>query len=198
MAAWLFLSPAVQGGFLLTFEGLNQGQQVSNFYNGGGGSNVGVSFTANAYALTHGNYGGEPTAPTVMALTDLTGPTGSPISVTMNVPGGFDTALSLYYTAIDQTPQEVDIWSGLNGTGTRLATLPLPVTMASSPGVFSPFVQDSITFSGVAQSAVFSGPDNQILFDNIATGSLALVPEPPGWSLFAVGIAIVLVLRIAT
>jgi hypothetical protein len=189
------MSPAVQGGFLLTFEGLNQGQQVANFYNGGG-SNVGVSFTANAYALTHGNYGGgEPTAPTVMALTDLTGTTGSPITVTMNVPGGFDTAMSLYYTAIDQTSQKVDIWSGLNGTGTKLATLPLPATMASSPGVFSPFVQDSITFSGIAQSAVFSGPDNQILFDNIATGSLALVPEPPAWILFAAGIAIVLILR---
>jgi hypothetical protein len=106
--------------------------------------------------------------------------------------------ISLYYSAIDLTPQEVDIWSGLNGTGTRLATLPLPMTAANPPGVFSPLVFDSVTFSGIAESAVFSGPDNQILFDNIATGGGAVVPEPAARISFALGIAVVLILGIAT
>jgi hypothetical protein len=38
------------------------------------------------------------------------------------------------------------------------------------------------------------GPNQQNLFDNIATGSLALVPEPPSWGLMAVGIVVALVL----
>ena len=58
---------------LMTFEGLKEGEQVLNFYNGGHGSmgggpgpKFGVAFTSTAVALTHGNYGEEPSPPTVM------------------------------------------------------------------------------------------------------------------------------------
>ena len=58
---------------LMTFEGLKEGEQVLNFYNGGLGSmgggpgpKFGVAFTSTAVALTHGNYGEEPSPPTVM------------------------------------------------------------------------------------------------------------------------------------
>jgi hypothetical protein len=71
----------------------------------------------------------------------------------------------------------------LDGTGTLLADLALPITSPmSGPGVF---VADSLAFSGVAHSIVFDGGNKQLAFDDLTTTSV--VPEPSGWRLLAIG-----------
>ena len=167
---------------VLTFEGLKDQEEVLNFYDGGlGGSgsgpgpNFGVTFTPNSLAIIEqdqggsGNFKGEPSPKTILFF--LTG-----AAATMNVPGGFSTGFSFFYSAAS-TPGVITVWSGPDETGTILATLNLPVTGNGSgkPGcgtnTFCPFTPIGVTFAGVAHSIDFGGTVNQIGFDNITLGS---------------------------
>lgn len=99
----------------------------------------------------------------------------------MNVEDGFDTGFSFFYAAVN-FPGSVSVYDGLNGTGTLLATLNLPVTPSDGgdpTGVFSPFVPIGVTFSGIARSVDFGGAVDQIGFDDVTIGSASAgVPEP--------------------
>jgi hypothetical protein len=115
----------------------------------------------------------------------------------MNVPAGFDTGFSFFYTAINN-PGSVSVFDGLNGTGTLLATLNLPTTLSacdSSFGAgFCPFFASGIGFSGIAQSVSFAGVANQVVFDDITFGSitpgeLSPVPEPASILLVGTGLS---------
>jgi PEP-CTERM motif len=171
---------------LLTFEGLKHGEQVLNFYDGGTGSmgsagtNYGVTFDKYALALTHGSYVGEPSPPTIMSLINQNGQPGEPLTVNMDVSGGFMTALTFYDIVIDQgTHGTLSIYSGADGTGNQLATMTLDYTGLT----FSPI--QTLAFSGIAHSVVFQGGNDQIGFDNI--GFTSAVPEPSSLVLFALG-----------
>ena len=170
----------------LTFEGLNNGEAIGQFYNGGlGGSgsgpgtNHGIFFSSNALAIIDsdaggtGNIGGEPSPDTVMYFTSGT--------AIMSVPAGFTTGFSFYYSAVNN-PASITVYDGLNGTGNVLATLALPTTPyngAPDPnGPFSPFVPIGVTFAGTARSVDFGGTVNQVAFDNITIGSAT--PGTPG------------------
>jgi len=179
----------------LTFEGLQDQESVNGYYNGGfGGSGSGpgpsdgIVFSSNSLALVEdnhggtGNEGGEPAGDT--GLFFLSGGAD-----TMDVAAGFTTGFSFFYSA-PFDPGSISVFSGLDGTGTLLATLALPLTAdgavsgcADNSGAnFCPFVPIGVTFSGTAESVNFGGSANQIVFDNItlgssvATGSAA--PEP--------------------
>jgi hypothetical protein len=179
---------------VLTFEGLKQGEQVLDFYNGGTGSlgssgtDFGVSFTSEALALTHGNYAGEPSAPSVMFLSNgVVGQTGQSRSIVMSVPGRFGSSLEFFYSAID-APGSVSVYSDVTqDPSALLATQTLPITPAIPAGKFSPFVFQSVSFSGMAESVVFKGPDNQIAFDDIAFSRFSPVPEPSSVVLLTLG-----------
>jgi hypothetical protein len=99
----------------------------------------------------------------------------------MNDPAGFTTGFSLFYSAINQ-PGSLSVFSGLNGTGTLLATLNLPTTPStcnsSYDAGFCPFVTIGVSFSGTAQSIDFAGVANQIVFDDFTFGSAT--PGQPG------------------
>lgn len=174
----------VSTGDSLTFEGLQNGEPVQNFYNGGlgglgsgPGPALGVSFSSTALAIIDadaggtGNFGGEPSPSTILFF--LSG------TAVMNVPGGFTTGFSFYYSAIN-SPGSVTVYSGPNATGTVLASIPLPLTAhtgAPDPtGQFSPLVPVGVSFAGTARSVDFGGTVNQIGFDNITFGSQ--VPNP--------------------
>jgi len=167
---------------LLTFEGLQNGEGVENFYNGGTGSagsgpgpNLGISFSSNALASIDedaggtGQFGNEPSESTALFFLD-----GS--SITMNVSSGFQNQLTFFYSAPFSTGS-VTIYDGPDATGNVLATATLPTTPlngAPDPnGIFSPFVGFSIPFNGVALSVAFGGDPDFIVFDNIGS-----VPEP--------------------
>jgi hypothetical protein len=187
-ALTVFASPA-HAITVLDFEGVNATYpsgyaNVQNFYNGGtssdgtSGTNFGIGFTANALAICLNT-------PGISCSNTSRGGLGNPASALgalffldgaetfMNVPAGFDTGFSFFYTAPNQ-PGTVSVFDGLNGTGNLLATLNLPTTLSgcdSSFGAgFCPFFASGIGFSGIAQSISFAGVANQVVFDDVTFG----------------------------
>jgi hypothetical protein len=186
----LSASPSFGSTIVLDFEGLGNFEQVLNFYNGGlGGSGSGpgtdfdIVFGDSALALIDGDAGGtgnfanEPTPDTILFF--LTG------SAVMNVPNGFDTGFSFFYTAANN-PGSVTVYDGANAMGNVLATLGFPVNGSSCggdpSGDFNCWDPVGVSFLGTAFSVDFGGTVNQIGFDNITLGSSvpvgAPVPEP--------------------
>ena len=183
LTAALVLSGSARASIVLTFEGLGQQEQIANYYNGGfGGSgsgpgpNYGITFGNNSLALTSGNYGNNPSGVTIAFFLNGSGDI-------MDKASGFTTGFSFYYAAY--AAGSVTVWSGLDGTGTLLASLALPVT-PNAAYVWNPI---GVTFSGTAESAVFGGSANQIGFDNITLGSAVAggVPEPSTWAMMLLG-----------
>jgi hypothetical protein len=180
---------------VLTFEGLGDGASVGNFYNGGGGPNYGITFVG-ATALIDsdaggsGNFANEPSPNTIMYFPGVS-------SATMNVPLGFTMGLAFYYSA--SSPGQVDVYSGLNGSGSLLATISF-VAQASDngctgdpTGLFCNWSPVGVGFSGIAQSVVFSGLGDLIGFDNITLGDSTpggVVPEPTTLLLTGSGLAL--------
>lgn len=153
---------------VLTFEGLQDSEQVLEFYNGGTGGNgssgidYGISFGADSLALTSGNYGNNPSVPTILFF--LSGP-----GAIMNSANGFSTGFSFYYAAFQSG--SVSVYDGLNGSGNLLATLPLPAT----PNPAYEWHPIGVGFNGTAKSVLFGGAADTIGFDDITLGS-----ETPG------------------
>ncbi|PZN84479.1 MAG: hypothetical protein DM484_02760 [Candidatus Methylumidiphilus alinenensis] len=171
----------------LTFEGLQDFEPINTYYDGGsggfgstGGSNYGITFGSDSLAIISGadggagNFSGSPTMPTIAFF--LNGP-----GDVLDKASGFANGFSFYYSAVIY-PGTVTVWSGLDGTGTQLASLYLPVTPGGgagcSYGSYCPWVAAGITFQGIAESALFSGTANYIGFDNITLGSDTPTPGP--------------------
>lgn len=163
-------------------------EQLLNYYNGGTdqygntGPNYGISFGTDALALGQypaapgSNTGNEPDGGN--ALIFLTG-TGD----LMNVAAGFTTGFSFYYDCPANLTGSINVYSGINGTGTLLASLTLPGTSVNSTEpFFGNWTPIGVAFSGTAESVDFSGTANEIAFSDVTLDSstpiLNPVPEP--------------------
>ena len=209
MAAALMVTAAANHAradtVVLTFDELNGGanEEPLNYYAGGFGSdgtgpgpNYGITFSSNAITgcqasapCGNTNSNGEPSSPNTLFFL-----TGS--AATMDVAGGFTTGFSFYYSAINQ-PGLINVYSGLDDTGTLLASLTIPTTPSNGDpscgdAGFCPFVPLGVSFTGIAHSVDFGGTENQIGFDNITLGSAVPVtsaaPEPSMWALLMAGV----------
>jgi hypothetical protein len=201
LAASLLASQHAEANVItLTFAGLNGNgaEAVENYYNGGTGSlgsgpgpNYGISFTPNGIVCNPTPYGTCNTAGLPAGSQALYFLSGS--AATMDVPAGFTTGFSFEYTAPFTTGTFVNVWSGLDDSGTLLATIVLPETPPSSgPGCFGqpfcPYEVAGITFAGVAMSADFGGATDAVAFSDITLGSATPgIPEPAAWTLMLMG-----------
>jgi hypothetical protein len=189
------------------------GITIGNYYNGGGGPavNFGVDFVGNAIAFclnrpsnpscSNTSWGSGADAVAADARgTRGAGMTWLSANPIMNRVSGFTTGFSFFYSNPFSQNVGFTVWSGLNGTGTLLATWTSSPTQNGSgiPGCFSanycPFVAGGIGFAGTAQSVVFNGAANQFVYDDFTFGSVdpgvnpSVVPEPSTYALMATGL----------
>jgi hypothetical protein len=190
--------------YVLTFEGLQQNEEILNYYNGGQGSlgsgpgpSYGVTFGTSALALRSGNFSSNPTPPTVLYFLSGSG-------AVMSVPAGFTTGFSFYYAG--SVTGSVTVWDQTGATGNLLATVNLPTTSLNCVAnvTYSCWVPVGVSFSGTAKSVNFSGGANYIAFDNITFGSATpssngTPPTPTGvpalskWAMILLAIGLIFV-----
>lgn len=186
LSTFALTSGAMALPVLLTFEGMQDREGIGHFYNGGfadlgsgPGPSFGITFSLGAQAVTDfddggtGNFANEPSPGSILSFTSAN-------SAVMNVAVGFETAVSAYYSSISAFGG-ISVYSGVDGTGTLLASIALN-PLGSDPfggdpnGAFNRWQQVNLNFQGLARSVVFTGTTNQIAFDNIAFENI--VPAP--------------------
>jgi len=192
-----------RGVIVLDFEGLGNVDAIEGFYSGGSsnqgysGPDYGVEFSDNALSIITnlatggtGNFSNNPSGVTVLFFQ-----TGQPF---MNVPEGFDTAMSFFYSSFDQ-PGSIAIFDELNGQGNLLASASFPAlgTDPDLPNLFNIWEPVLVPFNGIAKSVVFGGVQDQIGFDDITLGSLTPGDEDPpvsvptaSWALYLTALLI--------
>lgn len=197
----LAAAPALADVIVLNFENIapypnNPGTNpvaIENYYNGGtssagtSGTNYGVYFGSNALVGCLNTIG------VICSLTSRGG-LGDPNSqdaglftftgnqIVLDDPAGFNGGFSLFYTTPD-SGQSANIYSGLDGAGTLLATISLGPTpwngcSAVYDAGYCPFVPIGTTFDGTAESVVIKEDDNSIMFDDLTLGSATPDPVP--------------------
>jgi hypothetical protein len=169
----------------LNFAGLQDTELVNNYYNGGSGSagsgpgpNYGIVFNNAEVCVTVtgtcNNVANQPGPPTVMQFISGT-------AATMNVAAGFQNGFSFYYSACC-VAGSINVWSGLGGTGTLLATLALPTT-PQDPNfpnqAYSTWDPIGVSFAGTAESVDFAGSALFIAFDDVTLGAASPVNPTP-------------------
>jgi hypothetical protein len=171
------LSAGPIGGNSLTFDGLQNGEQVLTYYAGGFGSlgsgpgpSFGVSFTTGLTASS-----------TLIAF----GPSALVQSpVTMDLDNPWSQVMSFYF----QGTGSISLYSGTNASGALLESAPL--VNAGSFGF--PFGAAPGTFQSVVFSPATSG---SLRIDSITFGGL-VIPEPPTGILLFSGILVAFCLHI--
>lgn len=195
--AWASLPALANSTKVLDFTGLVTGEQPLSFYAGdwgsqgsGPGPNYATTFSSTGFILTrsgfHGNFLAE------------TGP------IVMNVTSQFAYGLKFAYLA--PAPATVEVWSGLDGTGTLLASLALSATPGCRSLNRCSWKVSGLNISGTASSVTFTGTPGQIGFDNLrvgipyrvigsptpmaySTARAIVTPEPSSFLLLATGLA---------
>ncbi|MGD0789831.1 MAG: PEP-CTERM sorting domain-containing protein [Terracidiphilus sp.] len=184
----------------LNLTGLQSDEAIENFFDGGLGGNGsgpgpsdGIVFSDNSLAIISeldgggGNFQDNPSGGPVAYF--LTG-----AAATLDDAGGFTTGFSFYYSSADAGA--VTVWSGLDGTGTELASVSLAAqdtTGCVDPSTaFCNWTEAGAAFAGTAESVNFGGVENEVGFDEITLGSSTAggspTPEPSSLLLLGTGL----------
>ena len=210
VAALLAFTGAAQAAVVsLNFEGINKTYPsgyafINGFYDGGTSSdgttgvNYGVTFSSNAQAIclnsttvfcSNTSRGGLAPGSDKGGLFFLSGS-----STTLDYAAGFDTGFSFNYAEPNTQGGSISVYSGLDGTGSLLASFNLGLTPSGCPGYFAaycPFVPIGVGFGGIAKSIVFGGVANFVVFDDVTFGATTPpppgVPEPATWGMAILG-----------
>lgn len=143
----------------------------------------GVTFRPDALGLQNDILGPYfSNAPSPLGVMFAAGPDSA-----MNVDRGF-LEISLFYSASQAGSDAVQVWSGLDGTGSLLASLSL-ANNAQADGctdsAYCNFNRLGANLSARAFSVTFGGAANVAVFDNVSL----TVPEPTSTLLVALGLA---------
>lgn len=195
VAGLLSAAPSFATTVTLDFEGASSFGSINNFYNGGtdipannttaatSGVNYGASFGGDALAISNDEfstyYSNAPTNGTIMTAV------GS--DAALNFASGFTGPISFSYSSNAAT--QVQVFSGLNGTGSVLGTFSLLNNAQSNctDTAFCHWDIASLNIDGVAQSIQFgtsySADISSAGFDNVTVNA---VPLPAaGWAMFS-------------
>lgn len=187
---------------VLNMSGLQNEEPIENYFDGGlgglgsgPGPSDGVVFSGNSLAIiseTMGGGGNFQNNPSGGPIAFFLSGSGDEINIAGGVTGGF----SFYYSSADAG--DVTVWSGLDGTGTELASIDLSAQFdvdcaAGSVTSFCNWTAGGATFSGTAESIDFNGVENEVGFDEITLGSgspgnSGVTPEPGTFVLFGSGL----------
>ena len=174
---------------MLDFEGIGDFAPIGNYYNGGAGGNKGVTFFGNAVTLQQ--VGFFITDPCQGSSTMPNPPSGCGVlffytnqiggGLGMNMAGGFTNGFSLFYYPKYLTGNlaTMTIYSGLNGTGSALAStnIQIPNFNQGPPSGWQPL---GLSFAGTAQSVGFVNAGGSLIFDDVTFGSATPVATDPG------------------
>ena len=158
---------------VITFDEVGIGANVDNFYNGGGGPNLGAAFQTGDWVVITGF--GQTSQPNFAFSNSGLG--------FFNIAAGFTGALSFTYGAF--TNFTATVFDGLNGTGTALGSISLAANNVNA------FDLVTISFSGTGQSFAISGGGAQFGFDDVTFNEPGAVPEPASWALMIAGFGLV-------
>lgn len=186
-AALAIASPA-QAVTVLTFEGVGNFNPVGSYYAPNYVFSGATIALVDADAGGSGNFANEPSADTIMFFTDAD-------NAILNVTNGFTTGFSFFYSS--STAAMVNVYSGLNGTGTLLGSISLGAQFYNGcsgdpTGGYCNWSNAGVAFAGTAYSIDFAGTADQTGFDNITFGSAVAgnVPEPSTWVMLLLGFGV--------
>ncbi len=176
--AALLAAPAFAGVTTIDFEGVTGFASIGNTY-----AADGVSFGPDAQGLVNDALGpyfsNAPTPVGVMFVSGVNVPDAA-----MTVAGGFH-ALSFFYSSADAIADAVQVWSGVNGTGSLIASYSLAAnaTQGCADTPYCHWDRLGGALSDTALSVTFGAGTQVAAFDNIS-----VVPEPA--SAVLVGLAL--------
>ena len=195
------MAPALAAGpIVLDFEGIGDQSNINNFYNGGtdstghSGVNYGVSFAGDARGIIDSDKGG--TGNFANAPSGITALFFLSESAVLNFAAGFDTGFSFFYSSSGAAV--VDVYSGINKTGSKLASINLASNFSNGgckgdpTGDYCHWDPIGVSFAGIAKSIDFGGTANFVAYDNVTFGSATPVPgipEPSTYAMLALGLA---------
>lgn len=184
-AAALIAAPAFASPITIDFEAVTSFASIGNTY-----APLGVTFGPDAQGLVNDPLGpyfsNAPSPVGVMFLSGINAPDAA-----MNVAGGF-YGLSFYVSSAQIVADAVQVWSGLDGTGTLITSFSLTdnATLGCTDTAYCHWDLLSASFSRAAYSVTFGAGTQLAAFDNIS-----LVPEPSSGLLAGLALSTLVLVR---